>query len=284
VGRRKHKKIKQIVVIFFFKIFIIMTKKFIITEEERFNILGLYKIINEQKPDSMMPFQIEKFGYKQGKPETLKPALEKQEQAFQEIESHAYLMALQIATAFVPVLGPFLSAGFGLADAGLYYKQGRNKEAGMSAMFAMLPGIGSIVGKIPFIKILGSKGMKTLCKKLIRNGNKAKLNPQEAQVVKGLAEDVNFVTQELSKESQKMASNALKTTQNSKVVPVLKSIAKGGLKFAGTTAAYAGAGYGYDKTYNYFNPEPQFSDLNIDMYSPVPEQSKKIAAAINWND
>lgn len=37
-------------------------------------------LISEQ-PDSKMPFQPERFGYKQGKPETVKPALEKQSKA-----------------------------------------------------------------------------------------------------------------------------------------------------------------------------------------------------------
>ena len=40
------------------------------------------------------------------------------------LDTHTFMTLAQIATAFIPVAGPFISAGIGLADAALYYKEG----------------------------------------------------------------------------------------------------------------------------------------------------------------
>jgi hypothetical protein len=54
-------------------------------QEQISRIKSMMGVVNEQKPDNLMPGQIERFGYTQGKPETLKPALEKQSEYFKLI-------------------------------------------------------------------------------------------------------------------------------------------------------------------------------------------------------
>ena len=299
-----------------------MSKRLLISEEEKSTIFNLYNILSEEKPTpTPLPKYTPTGGYKVdpnydsqkemskiGAATTYKMSVDtyaaewcrnnnvdtdscsvvfcqKNPSKCLSMVSHDSLMVAQIVSAFIPVVGPLLSAGFGFADAGLYFSEGKNKEAGMSAMFASLPVIGPIVSKIPIIKTLGNKGMKFLSDKLIKFGNKAKLTPEEAQVVKGLSEEVNFVTQELSQYSKNLAKQALKTTTNNSSKQLLKKSAVGGLKFGGTMGAYYGAGVAYDKTYDYFNPnEQQFGNLKIDMNAPVPEKYKNAAAEIDWEN
>lgn len=79
---------------------------------------------------------------------------------------HEYLNWLTIATSFFGPIGIFLSAGIGLGNAYLYAKEGKRLEAGMATLFALLPGVLKVVGRIPLIKTLGEKGMATLGKKI----------------------------------------------------------------------------------------------------------------------
>jgi len=76
-------------------------KRFVITEEEKKHIMRLY-----EQPDSKMPFQIEKFGYKQGDPSTLGPALEKQSEALKQLTSITF-------PQFMEGLREFLTSGTG---------------------------------------------------------------------------------------------------------------------------------------------------------------------------
>jgi hypothetical protein len=78
------------------------------------------------------------------------------------------LTFLEITSAFVPIIGPFLSAGFGLGNAALYYNKGDKKNAALSTFFAILPGLGSVGAKI--VSKIGTKDLGILSEKLIRNG------------------------------------------------------------------------------------------------------------------
>ena len=81
-----------------------------------------------------------------------------------KIDPHTLMTVLAIGTAFIPVVGPFISAGIGLADAAMYYKEGDKTSAGVTAAFSMIP----FIGKIPGVKELGSKGMALLGSKLAK--------------------------------------------------------------------------------------------------------------------
>jgi len=44
--------------------------------------------------------------------------------------AHTVNTVLQIATAFIPLVGPVISMGIGLADAAMYWNEGDKKTAG----------------------------------------------------------------------------------------------------------------------------------------------------------
>lgn len=105
-----------------------------LTESQLIDLIQ--KIIVEQRPDEMQPFQIEKFGYKSNKPETLKPALEKQRKAIQDwvvyCKTHKEICYSvgEIALWFIPFLGPYLSAALGMVQ-GIDYIRNGNKTLGV---------------------------------------------------------------------------------------------------------------------------------------------------------
>jgi hypothetical protein len=112
------------------------------------------------------------------------------------IDWHLVLTISSIATAFIPFVGPFISAGIDLADAAYYYNQGDKKTAGFVGMFAILP----LISKIPGVKELGKKGMSTLATKLL---NKSELTPLEKEVAESLAKNKDEISKELSAFSKK---------------------------------------------------------------------------------
>jgi hypothetical protein len=115
----------------------------------------LGKTISEnlmEQPDSKMPFQIEKFGYKQGDVSTLGPALKRQEEHFREIndllsDPHKVLTALSIGFTILGAIPSPLSPillGLGVAadvaDAALYYKEGDPHMGTIMLALAVIPG------------------------------------------------------------------------------------------------------------------------------------------------
>ena len=154
--------------------------------------------------------------------------------------AHTVNTVLQIGTAFIPIIGPFISAGIGLADAGIYYNNGDTKKAGIVAILSLLPGVGSVVSKIPGIAQLGQKGMTALAAKLGTNGA---LTATETAVVDGLAKNAALVQQESSNLVQKLAQKAVQA--NAKANPIIQNVAKAGINAAkdqvkakAVTAAY----------------------------------------------
>lgn len=119
------------------------------------------------------------------------------------IDPHTVMTLLAIGTAFIPVAGPFISAGIGLADAAMYYKEGDTKTAGVTAVLSMLPFIGKVVGKIPGVKELGAKGMAALASKL---SSGTKLSQTEIAVANAIKDNKNLIKQELTSASSKISS------------------------------------------------------------------------------
>jgi hypothetical protein len=163
-----------------------------------------------------------------------------------KVDDHTFNAILSIATAFIPVVGPFISAGIALYDAGKYYEEGDTKTAGMMAMFALLPGAGAIASKVPGVKQLGANGMETLATKL---STKAPLSKLESEVAAGLSANKSLVQQELSQITKNVANNATKATTDV-VKQKLTKIGKTGLEFTATAAGYVAAGKAYGKTYD----------------------------------
>ena len=73
-----------------------------------------------------------------------KQELKKSETILNNLDPHTLMTVLAIGTAFIPVVGPFISAGIGLADAAMYYKEGDKTSAGVTAAFSMIPFIGKV--------------------------------------------------------------------------------------------------------------------------------------------
>ena len=83
-------------------------------------------------------------------------------------DPHNVLTIFEIGVVFIPIIGPFLSAGFGLANAKLYWDQGKKEDAVLSAFFSILPGLGAVGGKIA--GKIGKEGLETLSQKIIKQG------------------------------------------------------------------------------------------------------------------
>jgi hypothetical protein len=108
-----------------------------------------------------------------------------------------------IGAAFIPVVGPFISAGIGLADAGMYYQEGNSKSAGLTAVLSMLPFVGSIVTKIPGVKQLGVKGMAALASKL---SSGSKLTKGEYEIAIAIKNNQGLINSELKSVSSVLSN------------------------------------------------------------------------------
>lgn len=122
------------------------------------------------------------------------------------IDSHGLNTILSIGAAFIPVVGPFVSAGISLYDAKTYYDKGDTKTAGLTAFLTLLPGIGSVVSKIPGVKQLGANGMSQLALKISKNGASTKLTKTETQIVNYLKNNINSVKGEVDKTIKTLAT------------------------------------------------------------------------------
>jgi len=118
---------------------------------------------------------------------------------------HEVATILQIGTAFIPVIGPFISSGIGFLEAKSYWDEGNKQEATLVAIFSSLPLIGSIVSKIPGVKQLGQKGMSLLASKLVKGGGK-NLSKAESEVASAVAKYSPEIKEELKKLAPKLKS------------------------------------------------------------------------------
>ena len=114
-----------------------------------------------------------------------------------EIESdreltHGMNAVMEIVTAFIPLVGPFIAVGIGGEDARLYWKEGDKLSAAVVAMFSLLPGF--IL--IPGAKELGKKGMAKLFSKFIKG---EKFTPLEDKVAKELGKESQLIKNEVDK-------------------------------------------------------------------------------------
>lgn len=119
-----------------------------------------------------------------------------------KIDPHTLMTVLAIGTVFIPVVGPFISAGIGLADAAMYYKEGDKTSAGVTAAFSMIP----FIGKIPGVKELGSKGMALLGSKLAK-GIKV-FSPAETKILNTIKQNESVIKQGLESASKKLPTIA----------------------------------------------------------------------------
>jgi hypothetical protein len=166
------------------------------------------------------------------------------------MDPHTRNAILGLAALAVPLIGPALSAGIELYDAKMYYDEGDKKSAGLSAMFALLPGASILVNKIPGVKQLGSKGMSLLANKLSK-GLKI-TNPQEIMVLNGIARNKILVQTELKKTAEELSIKAARVAAEKKLKKqaAKQTIKKKAVDVTKTTAKYGAATYGYNKAYD----------------------------------
>jgi hypothetical protein len=128
-----------------------------------------------------------------------KQELKKAETTLNNLDPHTLLMLAQIGTAFIPGVGPFLSAGLGLVEAKLYYDEGDKNAAGLTAALSILPFVGTVVSKIPGVKQFGSKGMASLASKI---SSGSKLVKTEIEIAEGIAKNAELIQSSLNNASQ----------------------------------------------------------------------------------
>jgi len=147
----------------------------------------------------------------------------------QPVDKSTYFTILQIGTAFIPVVGPFVSAGIGLLSAADLYQKGKKTEAGVQAFFSLLPGLGKVVQKIPGIAQLGEKGILSLGAKVASNQG---LTDIERGIVKSIAGNMELVKQEVNQTIKTMATNGLsKVSKNTVAKEAVNNAATYGLQY-----------------------------------------------------
>ena len=155
-------------------------------------------VLSEQ-PDSKMPFQPERFGYNPSKPETMKPSIERQQKAIQDTTNfiknnrHPILQIAALGTMVIPLVGPFISLGLDLADAGLYYSEGDKYMAGFTLAFALIPA-SQLVAKIPAVKKVSKQGLVKILK-FFRYGGKSGvvLSKTEKEAAEQIAKNSKWI-------------------------------------------------------------------------------------------
>jgi hypothetical protein len=175
------------------------------------------------------------------------------------IDPHTLMTILQIGTVFIPVVGPFISAGIGLADAAMYYKEGDKKTAGLIGLFSVIPGIGGLASKMGLTK-WSAKALGQIGKKISLG---QKLSPVEIQVANKVAQNNKLIQSEV----QKLSKTA-----------IAKNVTKKGAKFVGTKVApYVAADVAYNKTYDKFIQDSRdlvdFTKINVNKISDANKQA-----------
>lgn len=189
---------------------------FIITEQQ-------YRLILEQ-PDSKMPGQIEKFGYKSDDPTTLGPALKKQEEYNSQMKEfiynnrHGLLDIAAFAALAIPLAGPFISLGIELGNASLYVHEGDNYSAGLAFAFSLIPG-GQLLNRIPAIKNMTKGGLRQLMKKISNPKTVKTLSSTEKELMEQVNKHSKWLRLTASKElTKKITIGLLKKLNLFKIV------------------------------------------------------------------
>lgn len=175
------------------------------------------------------------------------------------IDPHTRNMILGIATAFIPVVGPFISAGIGFYDAKQYYDEGDTKTAGMVAMFSVIPGISAIKTAIPLVTKLGTKGMASLGVKLSK-GVKI-VNPQEIEVVNSIRKYRPLIQQELNKKANELSIMAAKNNVKKQITR--QNIGKGATNLGKSAFGYGAATVAYNYGFDYVVKKQEEANIKL---------------------
>lgn len=116
-----------------------------------------------------------------------------------------------LASAFIPVVGPFVAAGIGLGGAADLWTSNKKEEAGIAAFFSLLP----IVGKIPGVGTI-SKGLaEELKAAVISNGA---LSEKQLETLISIIKYDEQVSEAMMPAIENMGKSKLKTELMSTLV------------------------------------------------------------------
>jgi hypothetical protein len=210
-----------------------MKKTIRLTESDLINLVK--RIIKEQPESRFGPEQYmsqsERKAFSSGTPQQRGQALvsgaQKQSEYIHSINPHTLLSIASFASVFIPVVGPFVAAGIGMMDAGLYLKEGKKKEAAIVGVFSLLPGIVKVVKLIPGVAQLGTKGMAALGSKVASG---AKLTTAEVGIVDSIVANQAVIKTEAEALAKNMAAQGVGKVANQATKQSLTHIAKHGVE------------------------------------------------------
>ena len=212
--------------------------KYIITEKQ-------YVYISEQ--GTLSP----PGGYEWEKPDAIKKQHEMQMKSL-GIDVHEYNQLHALIYSFIPVIGPVIGGSIGLADAKMLWDEGEKKEAGLVALFSLIPAIGGLANKLGLSKWT-SKALSEIAKKINLG---TKLSSLEVQVVKNITKNKKFIESEVQKLGKEGVVQAVKRIAVTNAKKIGKEVAK-----------YAAIGTAYSKGYDAINsndPKVKVSKENMD--------------------
>lgn len=112
----------------------------------------------------------------------------------ESLSSHEVNTFLGIASVLLPVIGPIVSSLIGTADAAKHYQEGNKKTAAIIAAFSLIPLSARLLGLIPEISQIGTRGSAAIAEKLLSN---SKLAPVQSQIIKKMVTNKSVVEAEL---------------------------------------------------------------------------------------
>ena len=210
-----------------------------------------------EQPDSKMPFQPERFGYRQNDYKTLRPSLERQQQSikstidFIKEHRHGILAVASLAALTIPLAGPFISLGLELADASLYASEGDKYMAGFTLAFALIPG-SQLAMKIPAVKQLSKQSLVRILK-FVESGSKSTivLSKAEKLAAEEIAKNSKWIRRafllNLVKNSIKLLFSKMTLRQYVKFILKWRRNNKIKSSLLKVTIQMAGITYTYDK-------------------------------------
>lgn len=177
---------------------------FIITESQ-------YKRIIIEQPESRYSFGYNPFSKD---PNNLRDSMKRQEEFIDDMSDfiyenrHGLLDVASVGSAFIPIIGPFISIGIELGNAALYASEGDSYTAGLSLAFTLIPG-GQLIKRVPAVKKLGRNGLSTLLKKAKNPKMVKNLTSVEKEVLEQTNKNSRWLTKTATIELSKKITKSL---------------------------------------------------------------------------
>jgi hypothetical protein len=115
--------------------------------------------------------------------------------------THMILDGLQIASMFVPVIGPFLAAGLGTVNSAVYFSEGKTNDAAITLGLSLLP----MISKIPGVKQIATATLEGVASKLISKA--PTFTAVEESALKTIVDNVKVLKSELKSYITQVSEN-----------------------------------------------------------------------------